>query len=514
MFEVMRMAHSRRDVMTSAAWLAGAALAPTFGQPVMARARLAAYPFTLGVASGDPASDGFVLWTRLAPTPMADDGGMPPEAVRVAWEVAEDEGFRRIVRKGEARAEPNAAHSVHVEVDGLSPGRDYFYRFHAGDDVSMIGRTRTTPAAGADIQAMRYAFTACQRYENGFYSGYRQLVADDPQLVLFLGDYIYEHAARDGLPRRHNADECLDLRTYRLRHALYKTDKDLQAAHAAAPWMLIWDDHEVRNNYNGDQPNGGGDPAAFLRQRAAAYQAYYEHMPLRRRSAPVGPNMQLYRTLDWGRLAQFQLVDCRQYRKQVTCGGNRTEQCAARIDPANSMLGAEQEAWLLGKLTASRAHWNVLAQQFMMGEARRTDPETGEVVFGLDGWDGYPDARDRVVRRWVEAKVSNPMAIGGDSHAFIASDLGVGRDGPAVAGAFVGGSMSSTAGNDFRKMAEQSPRIRFGEHQRRGYTIVDVDRRQSRINMRAVADATVSDSPTSTLKTFVVENGVPGFREA
>lgn len=509
------MSTTRRSLITQAAWLAGLGTVPAWGQAAWAHARFAAYPFSLGVASGDPEPDGVVLWTRLAPQPMAPDGGMPPQPVTLRWEVAEDMGFRKIAQRGQVVTRPESAHSAHVEVVGLSAGRDYFYRFHAGDDVSPVGRTRTTPERGADVQSMRYAFTACQRYENGYYSGYRQLVADDPQVIFFLGDYIYEQAARDGLPRRHNAEETTDLPSYRRRHALHKMDADLQAAHAAAPWMLIWDDHEVQNNYGADQPNKGGDPKAFLLRRAAAYQAYYEHMPLRRRAMPVGPSSEIYRAMDWGRLAQFQLLDCRQYRSEPACGRGETVDpaCPTRFDPTQSMLGAAQEAWLMDKLSGSRAQWNVLTQQFMMGEARRPDPKTGELRFSRDGWDGYPAARDRILRRWNDAKVSNPIAIGGDSHAFIASDLAIG-DGPVIAPAFVGGAMTSEAGPDFPIMVASSPRVRFGESKLRGYSVVDMNKARSVVTMRATADATVPTTTVSTLKTFVVEDRVAGFREA
>ena len=492
------MIGTRRALLNKAAWVAGLSMLPVWGQTAVARVRGDAYPFALGVASGDPSPDGFVLWTRLAPQPLQGDGGMPPEAVTVGWEVAADDGFRTLVRTGQATARPQSAHSVHVELEGLEPGRDYFYRFHAGAETSPVGRTRTTPPAGADVQSLRYAFTACQRYENGFYAGYRQLVADDPAFILFLGDYIYEQAARDGLPRRHNDEATTDLRTYRLRHALYKTDADLQTAHAAAPWMVIWDDHEVINNYSGGR-HERLDDAELLRRRAAAYQAYYEHMPLRRRSIPVGPDMQIYRAMDWGRLAQFQLLDCRQYRDE------------ASLDGAPSMLGAAQETWLKAQLSSSQAQWNVLTQQFMMAEARRPGPG-GEISYGLDGWDGYRGARDSLLAFWRDNATRNPMAIGGDSHAFIASDLAIG-DGPVIAPAFVGGSLSSTSGPDFNTMVEASPRVRYGENARRGYTIVDVTAQQSLVTMRATLDATRPDTTTGTLKTFVVENGMPGFRE-
>lgn len=510
------MDFSRRNLMGQAAWAAGVAILPAWGQPVLARPRFSGHPFTLGVASGDPTPDGIVLWTRLAPQAMEPDGGMPAEAVRVSWEVAHDQSFRSVTRRGESLAEPQMGHSVHVEVDGLAPGRDYFYRFHVGTETSPIGRTRTSPRPGDDVQTLRYAFTACQRYENGYWAGYRQLIADDPAVIFFLGDYIYEQAARDGLPRRHNAEETTDLASYRRRHALYKLDPDLQAAHAAAPWLAIWDDHEVKNNYSDDLAAGGQTREAFLLRRGAAYQAYYEHMPMRRRARPVGPMAEIYRTLDWGRLAQFQLLDCRQFRTEPPCRDAEavTDSCEARNDPNGTMLGATQEAWLMDQLSGSTAKWNILTQQFMMAEARRPDPRTGEVTYSNDGWDGYPQARDRVLTRWRDAKVANPMAIGGDSHAFIASDLGIGPDGPVIAPAFVGGSMSSTSGPDFKTMVDNSPRVRFGEAERRGYTIVDVTPRQSLVTMRATQDATRPDTTTSTLKQFVVEDGVPGFRAA
>jgi alkaline phosphatase D len=511
---MMNMDFSRRTLMGQAAWIAGASLLPAWSQPVLARTRFSGHPFTLGVASGDPAPDGMVLWTRLAPDAMTPDGGMPPEAVAVGWEIADDAGFRSIVRSGQVLARPQAAHSVHVEVEGLRPGRDYFYRFHAGTETSPVGRTRTSPRPGDDVQALRYAFTACQRYENGYYAGYRQMVADDPAVIFFLGDYIYEQAARDGLPRRHNDEAATDLASYRRRHSLYKLDPDLQAAHAAAPWMAIWDDHEVQNNYSNDLAAGHQTRAEFLQRRAAAYQAYFEHMPMRRRAMPVGPSAEIYRTLDWGRLAQFQLIDCRQFRSDPPCADPVTAACAARLDPALTLLGAKQEAWLMDRLGSSTAKWNVLTQQFMMAEARRPDPKTGETTFSTDGWDGYPDARDRVLTRWRDSKVSNPMAIGGDSHAFIASDLGIGPDGPVIAPAFVGGSMSSTSGPEFPGMVANSPRVRFGASERRGYTLVETTPRQSLVTMRATEDATRSDTTTTTLKRFVVEDGVPGFREA
>jgi len=506
---------SRRQLVAGAALLAGSALLPGWGGRLVAQPAFATDPFTLGIASGDPEPDGVVLWTRLAPAPFEADHGMPPAAVPVAWEIAEDEGFTRIVQAGSHWALPQAAHSVHVEVAGLLPDRPYFYRFHAGQATSAVGRTRTAPRADADIDSLRYAFTACQHFETGQYGAYRQLVADDPALVLFLGDYIYERPGLPDRPRRHLDEHAADLPSYRRRFAQYKADPSLQAAHAAAPWLVIWDDHEVQNNYSGDVSQAGGDPAAFLVRRAAAYQAYYEHMPLRRRSIPVGPEMQLYRSLAWGRLARFQLLDGRQYRDDIPCrdqlaGGNTIPDCTARHDPARSLLGQEQERWLMRDLAGSDARWNIIAQQFMMAEAQRPDAETGENRFAPDGWDGFPAARDRLLAFLRDAQVANPIAIGGDSHAFIASHLAIG-DGPVIAPAFVGGSLSSTSGPDFPRMVAASPQVRFAEATRRGYSLVEVTPTATTLTMRAAVDAADPDTAVESLRKFEMEIGRPGF---
>lgn len=512
------MPTTRRDLLLRASIAAGTALLPIYGQRLLAQPRFAAHPFTLGIASGDPEADGVVLWTRLAPSPLDDHGGMPAEAVAVGWEVAEDEAFSRVAGQGTAWALPQAAHSVHVEVQGLRPDRVYYYRFHTAGETSGTGRARTAPALDADVQALRYAFTACQHYETGYYGAYRQLVADDPALVLFLGDYIYERPGRDRGPRRHPDEHAANLASYRRRHALYKTDPDLQAAHATAPWLTIWDDHEVENNYSGDVSQDGGDSPSFLVRRAAAYQAYYEHMPLRRRSIPVGPQMQLHRSLVWGNLAQFQMLDARQYRDGRPCpdmspGRKTVSGCAERLDPARSMLGSEQERWLFGELAGSNARWNVIGQQFAMAESSQVDPQTGDPRFGVDGWDGYPAARDRILAFLRDARISNPVVIGGNSHAFIASELSLHPEGPVIAPAFVGGSLSSTSGSASDDLLRKAPQMRFAETQRRGYSIVDVTPKSSMLTMRAAADATDPRTTTSTLRTFAIESGVPGFHD-
>jgi len=504
---------SRRLLLGQAAVLAGAALLPGAWTPAVAAARIADDPFTLGVASGEPTPDGMVLWTRLAPKPLDPDGGMPLAPVAVTWEVGEDRGLKRIVARGRVRAVPEAAHSVHVEVAGLRPGREYFYRFTAAGHASPTGRTRTAPALDAQPERLRIAYGSCQKYEAGYWSAYDALVADAPDLVLFLGDYIYEGATGRNPVRPHPPVDAHDLGTYRTRYGLYKSDPKLQAAHAVAPWMVIWDDHEVDNDYGLDQDRTNPDPAVFLRRRAAAYQAYYEHMPLRRTSAPVGPDMLLYRALNWGQLAQFQFTDTRQYRNRRTClaleDGKSIPDCRERDDPARSILGMPQEAWLMKTLASTTAQWNVLAQQYQMGELKRPGPE---LRYSNDGWDGYPASRQRIVDQWSKAKVSNPVVLGGDIHCFIADELGADPDRPA-ASAFVGGSISSLGAPnaDLKKLADANPHLRFTDGEKRGYGRVDLTAKGCDVTFRAVQNALVEQSPAFDLAKFHVEAGRAGM---
>lgn len=486
--------------------------------------------FALGVASGDPAPDGIVLWTRLVPEPMAGDGGMPPVAVPVRWEVAEDEAFARIVRSGTARAEPIWGHSVHVDVTGLRPAAHYFYRFIAGGEKSAVGRTRTAPAAGAAVDRLRLCFGSCQKYEAGFYAAYRHMIADDPDLILFLGDYIYEGApSQKEAVRLHRNAEPVDLAGYRVRYATYKLDPLLQAAHHAAPWVLTWDDHEVVNDYGNARDENNSDPASVLLRRAAAYQAYYEHQPLRAATRPHGPDMQLYRTLDWGRLAQFQILDDRQYRGLPACQPpglaeahkkyrSLVDACPELTDPRRTMLGAVQERWLDERLGSSRAQWNVLAQQTLMHQQMRIDeahPERGQQV-PADTWSGFPVARDKIFRRWVEARTSNPMALGGDIHAFAAADIRdpARPDGPPIAAEFVGGSITSLMHDPSLKGLAKANGIGFTENEVRGYGRVDLTPAGGSVVFRGLTDSTKEDSAISDIASFVLDPARPGLNAA
>ena len=252
----------RRRFVTAVSALAGtAALAqlPVGRADAAPGARGGEYPFRLGVASGDPTTSGVVLWTRLVPEPFTPDGGMPRRRVAVEWQVARDESFRHVVRSGTAWALPELAHSVHVEVDGLQPDREWFYRFRYQLHVSTVGRARTAPAPGTPGGALAFAFASCQAWANGYYPSYRHMAGEDLDLVVHLGDYVYEGGIpADGGYRRTRTPGVLrqpprDLARWRMQYALYKSDPQLQLAHARFPWMVTWDDHEVQNDYANSQ---------------------------------------------------------------------------------------------------------------------------------------------------------------------------------------------------------------------------------------------------------------------
>jgi len=263
-------------------------------------------------------------------------------------------------------------------VTGLEPGREYFDRFEAGGELSPVGRTKTAPAAGAAVDALRFALASCANYEHGYFAAYGEIARQAPDAVLFVGDCIYEYAPNESLVRDGGnirlaeGGETVALADYRQRFATYQTDPQLQAAHAAAPWVVTWDDHEVENNYADEISEENAPREAFLQRRADAYQAYYEHMPLRPSSLPVGPDMTLYRRLAFGNLAEFNVLDLRQYRSDQPCGDGLYPRCPAAASPATTMLGPAQEAWLLGNLERSRATWNLLAQQTLMAETDQT----------------------------------------------------------------------------------------------------------------------------------------------
>ena len=484
------------------------------------------YPFTLGVASGYPTPEGVVLWTRLAPKPLEPDGGLAPEPVPMRWEVAEDERFAKVIASGAEFPAHDWAHSVHVEVRGLAPGRWYFYRFLAGDAASPVGRTRTAPPPGADSPRLRFAVASCQHYEQGWFNAYRHILDDDPDLLAFLGDYIYETSWGRNHVRKHGATEPYSLDEYRVRHALYKTDADLQQAHRAMPWIVTWDDHEVDYDYADDRPEDGMERADFLLRRAAAYRAYYEHLPLPARMRPKGPDMRIHTEFGWGTLARFCLLDDRQYRSWHACpragrrGGSNTvdiERCPQLFNPNRSMLGRAQERWLEGTLEKSDARWNLLAQQTPMAQFDQK-PGPGRVAW-TDGWVGYPAARRRLLDVIHSRKISNPVVLGGDVHSFNVNDLKLDFDDPAspvVASEFVGTSITSQAWAQERLNAflPDNPHMKLVDSRYRGYVRAEVTPTQMRADLRAMESVTDPQAPCSTLASFVVEDGKAGPQRA
>ena len=376
-------------------------------------------PFTLGVASGYPTPSGVVLWTRLAPAPFEPGSGLPQAAaIPVQWEIAADDTMKRIVASGTEYATPEWAHSIHVETDVLEPGRDYWYRFTAAGHRSPIGRTHTAPQPDAKNEALKLAVASCQQYEQGYYVAYRHMIQQPLDLIVHVGDYIYEASWGKNLVRRHGTPEAFTLDDYRNRHALYRTDADLQAAHAYCPWVVTWDDHEVANDYADATSEQNDEPTLFLARRAAAYRAYYEHMPVPRRAVPFGASMRLYAQRAFGDLASIYLLDGRQYRDVQACAplgerGGSTGNCDALRDPRRTYLGAQQEEWLVGQLARSRTRWNLLAQGTVVSYM---DEQAGPGErFWTDNWNGYPVARERLISALVETKTSNPVLLGGDT---------------------------------------------------------------------------------------------------
>lgn len=480
--------------------------------------RAAGTPFTLGVTSGEPTPTGLVLWTRLAPEPLRPDGGMLPAPAPVDWVIAEDEALRRPVRTGRAMAVAEEAHSVHVEVAGLHPGRPYWYRFAAMGEASPIGRTATAPAPGAMPADLRIAVASCRQYEHGYFGAHRLIAASAPDLVLFLGDFIYEASWGRNLVRSHGTPTARTLEDYRARHALYRADPDLQAAASAAPWLVTWDDHEVANDYAsdiGERERG----ETFLRRRAAGYQAFWEHMPLPRAAKPNGPHARIHRRCAFGDLAEIHVLDDRQYRdpqpRQPPDRGGATrvteEGCPALLDPARSLLGAEQEAWLTEGLRRGRTRWTLIAQQTRMARLGR---ERTPPVYWTDGWDGYPAARRRLLETLAARgpQGGTSLVLGGDIHAFLAAELRPDFDmpeTPPVAVELVSTSITSQSGTRYAVPYARDPHIAFADSAWRGWLELRLTPGRAEATMMAMQDARDRTAMAFALRRFAVEAGEP-----
>lgn len=518
---------ARRRLLRHLAALALAGpYASASGQQPLRSVAFGDQPFPLGVASGDPAADGFVIWTRLAPKPLQPGGGLPKRAIEVGWTIAEDEQLRRVVRKGSALAHPEVAHSVHVEVAGLEPGREYFYRFTASGEESPVGRARTFPAPGATAAEIRFAVAGCQQYEDGFYTAWRHIANERLDFVFHYGDYIYEYSAR---PQRKRpivrtlpgiAAESYSLDEYRIRYAAYKLDPDLQAAHAASPFVMSFDDHEVDNNWAGDISEQNTPVEQFLLRRACAFQAWYEHMPLRRAQLPRGPDILAHRRLQVGSLISMNVLDTRQHRSDQPCGDGARADCAEARAPDRTMLGAAQERWLYEGLRSPGARWTLLAQQVPMVQ-RDLDPDPSVRRLHMDKWDGASAARDRLLAAVAEARLANLIVVTGDIHHNCVGELKRDFADPASATLgveFVATSISSGGdGSDttarLRALLQQDPHLKFYNNQR-GYVRHVVGPKRWQADYRVLDRVSVPDGAVSTRASFVVEDGRPGVTGA
>jgi alkaline phosphatase D len=511
---------TRRELLKIAGTAGLAAMAgPVVSAQRITRPIFRTYPFTLGVASGDPLADGVVLWTRLAPEPL-DGGGMPMVRIDVDWEIAADGRFSKIVQRGSDVARPELGHSVHVEVSGLEPAREYWYRFRAGDEVSPVGRTRTAPASGASVERLRFAVCGCSHYESGYFSAYRRIAEEQFDFIFHTGDYIYEGRADGGrspsVVRQHHGDEIFTVVDYRNRYAQYKADPDLRAAHASAPFIVAFDDHEVDNDYAGNNDEQGTPPEVFLFRRAAAYQAYYEAMPLRRSSLPTGSHLLLYRRLKFGSLVDFSILDTRQYRSKQACGGGSKTDCAEAAAAARTILGADQERWLFENLASARNTWTVLGQQVptFARDFRGVDPAAR---FSMDKWDGYVASRNRLYARLKETRAPNPIVLSGDVHQHFGSDLKLDFGNPqseTIGAEFTNTSITSggdgsDVGASWERSRSDNPHVKY-HSSRRGYIACTVTPAQFRADFKVLERVTTPNLPAKTGASLVVQAGRPG----
>ncbi|MEU4528678.1 alkaline phosphatase D family protein [Micromonospora ureilytica] len=502
---------SRRIFVLGGLVTVGVAVTPRQG----ARAAVP-YPFKLGVASGDPAPDSVVLWTRLAPSPLNADGqgGMANADVTVEWQVSTTDRFTSLVASGSVVARYADAHSVHAIAGGLAADSDYYYRFRAQGQISPVGRTRTAPAPSSFGRDLVMAFASCAHYEAGYYTAYRRMAEDNPGLILHLGDYIYEGGVGTSTVRQHVGAEIVSLADYRRRYAQYKSDPDLQAAHAAAPWLVVPDDHEVENNYANMVRNDSSPTltaAQWTARRTAAYRAYYENMPLRPASAANGNSIPLYRRVRWGQLATFHMLDTRQFRDDQACGDG-WKVCADADLASRSLTGATQEAWLLDGLAQRYGTWDILGQQVFFAQQLDANGATS-----MDAWDGYRASRSRIQTGWQQRGVRNPLVLTGDVHRSWANNLKADYANPSsatIGTELVCTSISSTgngSGSTTVPNAAANPHLRFYSD-RRGYVRTTISRSQVRADFRAVNTVTEHGAAASTVRSFVILDGQPGLQ--
>jgi alkaline phosphatase D len=518
-----------QNTIRKAALASAAASTLWLPRSAWSQARISSNPFTLGIASGSPTYDGVVLWTRLAPSGFLGESSLGNDNITVRWEIAHDEGFTRIATRGQAQALAQLAHSVHVEVAGLEGGRVYFYRFMVGEYTSPLGRTRTLPATDSTAGRFRIAYASCQRWEHGYYSAYRHMLADQPDLVLFLGDYIYEYPRAANQVRAPNATSnggwTLTLDDYRSRYALHMSDPDLQAMHAACPWAFTWDDHEVQNDYAGLTPGDAGPAAAdFAARRAAAYQASFRPRALAGLTEKPAAEMRLYSEMRLGALGSIYLLDSRQYKDAPVCTKDgalgsstvNTVQCPAWNDPSRTMLGAAQENWLAQALSRNThaPGWQIIGQATLFAPRDFRASGAGQSMWN-DGWDGYSAARTRLTDTLQKAQTKNAVFFGGDVHENWVGHVKADFSKPSsasIATEFCGTSITSrhspqSSNDKVPERIARNPHFVFADVEKRGYGLADFNAQKLQVSLRTVSDVTSKDASIQTLTQFAVSSG-------
>lgn len=488
------------------------------------------YPFKLGVASGDPSADGFVLWTRLAPDLSEPGAGLPRRPLPVRWEVSDSRTFAKLAASGEALARPELGHSVHVTVSGLAPGRPWFYRFIAGGERSATGRARTLAEADADVQQVRIGVAGCQDWQAGLYTAFAHLAREELDAVFHYGDYMYEYGPRasfldrdTGLQvpsvRRHEGPMTFSLDDYRRRYMLIRSDIDLQNAHAAHPFLMSFDDHEVVNNWVSDIAPDGTPPELFRLRRQAAMQAWYEFMPVRAEALPGADGLSgPWRHYRFGRLVDARLLNTRSHRTDQPCGDRFGTFCPEVNSPRAEVLGRAQEDWLVDGLTRRPGRWNALLQQVMMMDLDRA--RQAERGVNPDSWAGYAVPRDRLLRRLVP--VSNLVVLTGDEHQHWAGHVRpTGADPertPAAAVEFVTTSISS-GGDGPGERAEHAEIRRRNPGlvdvcDQRGYSVMTATPEAWTAEMKVVDTVRTPGGRLSTHATFRVAAGASRIERA
>jgi alkaline phosphatase D len=482
--------------------------------------------FAHGVASGVPSPKGITLWTRVSELTRSS---------RLTLEVATDKHFRHVVKRQDVVADAVKDFTVHTQIGKLKPAHEYYYRFHTKQKHSRVGTFRTLPPADSNTP-IKVGFYSCQSYEAGYFTAQGALAKEkDLDLVLCLGDYIYEHHYYDGPPARAEttgANKDGDVQTlaeYRDKYRFYQADKNLQDLHAAYPFVVIWDDHEVEDNYAGSGPDSASTDAAnkennneyprrvpFGDRRKNGYKAFFEAMP---RVAPKGDR--IYGSLKLGNMAELFLTDERQYRDPQPCNDAQVTDCPDDLKPGRTFLGSTQKSWLKDALPKSKARWSLLASETMM---MALDSVPGSHA-NQDQWDGYSAEREEILTDFLNKKVDNLVVLSGDIHTFLAGNLFTNGEtsGKPVGTELVGGSATSFGlpeelgipSATLQSLRQASdPHVIFADFDKRGYCVVNVGKDELTGEFKAVSDAKVPNGNVSSLAKFRVKSGDPTLHQA